>query len=106
MEEITANGDLKEIVAQNDFVIVDCWAEWCQPCKMMTPIVQELETDFPQIKFVSVSVDNSPEVAAELSLRTIPVFLFYKNGAEVKRIVGKQLKKDFKTAIKEYFNIE
>ena len=70
-------------------VLVDFWAEWCGPCKMMLPIVEELSSEFEgRVDVVKIDVDSSPAISARYGIRNIPTILFFKNGEVVDKQVG------------------
>ena len=70
-------------------VLVDFWAEWCRPCHMIAPIVDELAKGYDgRIKFVKVDVDHNPKTATKYSIMSIPALLIFKNGEPITRIVG------------------
>ena len=84
------NDDFKSEVVESDApVLVDFWAEWCGPCKVIAPVVEELATDYKgKIKFGKVNVDDNNMVASEYGVRSIPTLLIFKNGSVVNQIVG------------------
>jgi thioredoxin 1 len=70
-------------------VLVDFWAEWCGPCKVMLPVVDELAGEFEgRVDVVKINVDNSPSISARYGIRNIPTILFFKNGEVVDKQVG------------------
>ena len=70
-------------------VIVDFWAEWCGPCKSISPIIEELANEYEsKIKICKLNIDESPETPAKFSVRGIPTLLLFKNGAVVSQKVG------------------
>ena len=70
-------------------VLVDFWAEWCGPCKMIAPIIDEIANDFKgQIKVTKVNVDDSQELAAQFNIMSIPTLLLFKGGKPVEQIIG------------------
>lgn len=85
-------------------VLVDFWAEWCGPCKMVGPIVEELAGEFEgQAKIGKLDVDSNPETSTKYGIRSIPSLLIFKNGEVVDQIVGavpkSQLKKQLKAQL-------
>lgn len=79
----------KETVKSNTAVVVDCWAAWCGPCRMMGPIIDEMASDHRgKILFGKLNVDENPEVTCEYQIMSIPTLLVFKNGQLVERIVG------------------
>src|SRR3954468_5827152 len=74
-------------------VLVDFWAAWCPPCRAMHPILEQLATERPDLRVVSIDVDANPAVAARCSVLSMPTFLVFKNGAEVQRLIGSRPKR-------------
>lgn len=83
------DATFKETVKSNTAVVVDCWAAWCGPCRMMSPIIDEMAADYRgKILFGKLNVDENPDVACEYQIMSIPTLLVFKNGQLVERIVG------------------
>jgi thioredoxin 1 len=76
-------------VQSQGLVVVDCWAPWCGPCRMISPIVEELALDYAgRIIFGKLNVDENPKIAAQYSIMSIPTLLVFKSGKLVDRIIG------------------
>ena len=80
---------LNEIIHAEDFVLIDFFASWCGPCKMVAPIIEELAAEFEgQVIIGKCDVDENGDMAAEYGIRNIPTVLFFKNGEIVDKQVG------------------
>ena len=91
---VSGLSDLEQLVAEHRVVLVDCYADWCGPCKMMEPVVEELaaSTDAAVAK---VDVDANQDVAAQLRAQSIPTFVLFVDGEPAERLVGAQDKATF-----------
>lgn len=71
----------KDIINDNKPVLVDFYADWCQPCKMVTPILQNVKQQLgDKVKIIKINVDNNPEISAKYGIRSIPTLMLFKNG--------------------------
>ncbi|MCK9324890.1 MAG: thioredoxin [Bacteroidales bacterium] len=84
------DSNFQEMIVQSDKpAVVDFWAEWCGPCRMITPIVKELSQEYDgRVVIGKVDVDNNPGISATYGIRNIPTLLFFKNGVVVDKQVG------------------
>lgn len=89
------DANFQEEVLQNDKItLIDLWAEWCGPCRMMSPVVEELAKEYKdRVRVGKLNVDDNPEVPTNYNVRGIPTFLLFKNGELKEKIVGAQTKK-------------
>lgn len=89
MIEVTAKTFAEDVLLSNTPVLVDFWAEWCGPCKMIAPILEELSEELDaSLKIVKVNSDNNTSLVAEFAIRSIPTLIVFAGGKEVKRITG------------------
>lgn len=87
--EITTDNFQAEVLDSKRVALVDFWAEWCGPCRMIGPVVEELSKEFGDKALISkCNVDEQGEVAAQFGIRSIPTILFFKDGELVDRVVG------------------
>ena len=89
MAKIATNTSFDELLQSEKLVIVDFWATWCGPCRMLSPLLDEVEAEMAdQVEVVKVNVDDADEIAMRFRIMSIPTLLFFKNGAMVDRSVG------------------
>ncbi|MEK7604931.1 MAG: thioredoxin [Patescibacteria group bacterium] len=102
-EVIITDQNFASEVAQNKLpVLVDFWAPWCGPCRIISPIVEELAKEFEgKIKVGKLNVDENPETAGKFGVMSIPTLLMFKEGKPVDSIVGAQSKETIKQAMEK-----
>ena len=87
--EVNTGNFKEEVLNSNIPVLADFWTEWCMPCRMISPVIEELAEDHKgKIKFVKINVDNNTELATDLQILSIPLLILFNNGKELTRIVG------------------
>ena len=100
--ELTSATFEKEVKQADGPVIVDFWASWCGPCRMMAPVFEELSSEYSgKLKFAKVSVEENPDVGPANNVQGIPCLIIFKAGVEVDRIVGFAPKEVLKQKIDE-----
>ncbi len=87
--ELTKDNFEKEVLKSDVPVLIDFWAVWCGPCKMIAPIVEELAQEYSgKLKVCKLDVDHNREIAGNYGIRSIPTLLIFKNGEVVEQIIG------------------
>ena len=95
----------EEVLKSAEPILVDFAAIWCPPCRMLKPILEELEKNFSEkIKFTQVDIDQSPELAEKYEVMSVPTLIIFKNGQEIKRLIGLQNKRDLEKIVSESLN--
>ena len=98
--EFNENSFENDVIKSDKPVLVDFWAEWCGPCKMLTPVIDELAEEYLGKAVIGkVNVDNNPTIASEYGIRSIPSLLFFKDGKVQNQIMGAVSKADIAEAL-------
>lgn len=102
VKEINDSNFSEEVVNSATPVVVDFWASWCGPCKMLAPVMEEVSKELGQkAKFVKVNVDESPVAANQFRIASIPTVMVFKGGKVVQTMVGFRPKQAIKSAIEQ-----
>jgi thioredoxin 1 len=96
--EVSGMDELEQVVSKHRVVLVDCYADWCGPCKMMEPVVEELAAS-TDATIAKVDVDANQQVAAQLGAQSIPTFVLFVDGEPADRLVGAQDEATFEQLI-------
>jgi thioredoxin 1 len=100
---VLTDANFDSAIRANAIVVVDCWAAWCYPCRMIAPIVEELASEYSSAAtFGKLNVDENPSTAMRYGIQSIPTILILKNGIEVERIIGALPKEQIKTVLKKH----
>lgn len=99
MLNVTDSNFQAEVLDSKVPVVVDFWAEWCGPCKMLTPILEELSAELSTVKIAKLNIDQNPQISSQLSIRSVPTMLLFKNGNAVSTLVGLNQKQKIKSWI-------
>jgi thioredoxin 1 len=92
-----------EVLKSDTPVLVDFWAEWCGPCKMLSPTIEQLSKDFEgKAKVVKINVDENQNLAAKYGIMSIPTIIIFKDGKIVEQFIGAQAKSVYDEALKKY----
>ncbi len=88
MEILHANSDNFEQLINDDLVLVDFFATWCGPCKMLSPVLEEISQERSSVKIVKVDIDNESDLARRFGVMSVPTMILFKQGQEVSKQVG------------------
>lgn len=96
---VTGDNFEQEVLRAEQTVLVDFWAAWCGPCKMLSPIVEQIADEHPEIKVCKVNIDEESALAIDYKVMSIPTLLVFKDGAVVNQSIGVQSKTDIEGMI-------
>jgi thioredoxin 1 len=88
LTEVTDNNFAAEVLEASQPVLVDFWAPWCGPCRIIAPHLEELDNEREDLTVVKMNVDENPETAAKYGIMSIPTLILFKNGQVAKQVVG------------------
>ena len=99
---VTKSDFSEEIERHEGLCVIDLYADWCGPCKMLAPMLEELEKEYPDVKFCKINVDEERELAAEFRVESIPMVAFVKNDTFLDMSVGLVPKEKLVSLLEEY----
>ena len=101
VKHVDSNSFENEVLKADGKVLVDFWAEWCGPCKMLGPVIEEIGEEQDKVKVAKLNIDDSMDIAQQYKVMSIPTLILFENGEEVDRSVGALGKQDI---INRYIN--
>lgn len=102
MTVVTKNNFEAEVEKHSGLVVIDLYADWCGPCKMLAPVIHELEAEYPDVKFCKINVDSERELASAFKVTSIPMVAFVKDDTFVDVSVGYVAKEKLAAIIEEH----
>jgi len=104
VHNVANKAEFDSAISDNKVVVLDAFATWCGPCKVIAPTVAKFSEEYTGAHFIKLDVDEVPDVAQELGIRAMPTFLVFKNGEKISEVVGanaKSLLAAIESAVKE-----
>ena len=104
VKSINSEDFAEEVLKHKGIVFADFYADWCGPCRITSPIIEELSEEMKEIKFVKINVDKNQSLAQQYNIFSIPTFIIFKDGKKIHEFVGARDKEGFKAEIESVSN--
>lgn len=103
MKPVDSNQtDFEKDLQENGVTVVDFWAPWCGPCRMIVPMLEEIGEELPNVKILKINVDDNTDIASDYGIQSIPTVFIFKNKELVDRVIGAVSKIKFLTVLTPY----
>lgn len=100
MEKVINDNNFEEIVSSSKVVLIDFWATWCGPCRMLGPTIDDVAADFEgRATVAKCNVDDCEDLAVKFGIRSVPTMIFFKNGEVADRLIGLNSKEDIEAKL-------
>lgn len=99
LPDVTDTNFQSDVLDSGEPVLVDFWAPWCGPCRVVHPILEEMAGERDDVKIVSLNIDDNQQTAAQYDVLSIPTLILFKDGAEAKRIIGARPKRSLEAEL-------
>ncbi len=95
-----SDQNIESMIHDNDEVVIDCYAEWCGPCRMLSPIIEELASENKRVTFCKINIDENEETVSKYEIMSIPTLLFFSHGKLINITIGLKSKEEIKELLK------